>query len=147
MEGSHESKTVEVEVGYKPEDELVVEKQGTQRDVHDMARMGKIQLLRVNWYPSKSKYLANRRFAAKLRLLFDSWLLHDPYELLGDADSVRNEKGQYRIVVDWEPQNNRFRAYKWWYCRRNIHLHYHLHRFWIGCGLNGGDGIDVRDIR
>ena len=59
MEGSTDLKTdvyhhsdVEVEVGYKPEDELVVEKHGTQRDVLDMARMGKIQQLRVRVYRS-----------------------------------------------------------------------------------------------
>lgn len=62
MEGSTDLKTdvyhhpdVKVEVGYKPEDELVVEKHGTQRDVLDMARMGKIQQLRVRVYRSNRR--------------------------------------------------------------------------------------------
>lgn len=36
-----------VEIASKPKDELVVEKHGTQRDAHDMARMGRVQLRRV----------------------------------------------------------------------------------------------------
>lgn len=32
---------------------------------------------------------------------------------------------------------------EWWYRRRNIYLHIHLLRLWIGCTVNGGDGINV----
>ena len=48
MEGSTDAKTdVYHEVAYEPEDDLVFEKRGTEHDAHDMARMGKVQLLRV----------------------------------------------------------------------------------------------------
>lgn len=52
MEGSTDAKSdvyhhPHVEVAYKPDEEFNVEKYGTQRDMHDMARMGKVQLLRV----------------------------------------------------------------------------------------------------
>ena len=52
MEGSTDAKTdvyhhPPVELAYQGDDELVGEKYGTARDVNDMARMGKVQLLRV----------------------------------------------------------------------------------------------------
>lgn len=60
---------VEVEVGYKPEDELVVEKLGTQRDVLDMARMGKIQQLRVRVSRSKWRTYCSLTQSATLALI------------------------------------------------------------------------------
>ena len=36
-----------LDVAIESGDELVIEKKGTRRDVNDMARMGKIQVLRV----------------------------------------------------------------------------------------------------
>ena len=41
-----------VEVANESGDEIVVEKKGTRRDVNDMARMGKIQVLRVKLFPT-----------------------------------------------------------------------------------------------
>ena len=52
MEGFSDTKTdvfhhPPVEVAYESTEGNVVKKYGTQRDMHDMARMGKIQSLRV----------------------------------------------------------------------------------------------------
>ena len=38
----------QLEVAAESGDELVIEKKSTRRDVNDMARMGKVQVLRVN---------------------------------------------------------------------------------------------------
>ncbi|KAL8698786.1 MAG: hypothetical protein Q9201_006378 [Fulgogasparrea decipioides] len=62
MEGSSKVKTdvyqyPPVDVTSEPGYELVVEKHGTERDAHDMARMGKIQVLRVKLYLMKTKLL------------------------------------------------------------------------------------------
>lgn len=65
MDGSAETKTVvyehpPVEVTSDPGYGLVVEKHGTERDAYDMARMGKVQMLRVRPCPTESKLLLNR---------------------------------------------------------------------------------------
>jgi len=64
MEGSIDDKTdvhfrPHVDVAYTPDDELVVQKHGTENDVQDMARMGKVQSLRVKPYQLKSKLSLN----------------------------------------------------------------------------------------
>ncbi|KAL8718986.1 MAG: hypothetical protein Q9225_003944 [Loekoesia sp. 1 TL-2023] len=56
MEASIEAKadvyhSAPIEVACESDEQLVIEKHGTQRDVHDMARMGKVQLLR-RWHGS-----------------------------------------------------------------------------------------------
>lgn len=62
MEGSTDPKTdvyhhPTLEVAYEPDDELAVQKYGTERDVHDMERMGKVQSLRVRWWQLSLKQL------------------------------------------------------------------------------------------
>ena len=64
MEGSSDVKSdlyhhPPVKGANKPGDELVAEKYGTERDMHDMARMGKDQLLRVRLCHLNLKLLLN----------------------------------------------------------------------------------------
>jgi hypothetical protein len=84
-----------VDVVYTPEDDLVVEKNGTGHDVLDMARMGKIQSLRV-WL-CQVKSFPSLMYPAQLRLLFDPRILHDPDEFVGDCNGVGT------ISHPWKP--------------------------------------------
>lgn len=91
MEGSTDAKTEvyhhpHVEVEVEPADEDVVKKYGTGRDMHDMARMGKVQSLRVRLPIELEAF--TQLFPAQLRLLFDIRIFHDFDEFMGDSDRV-----------------------------------------------------------
>lgn len=91
MEASIEAKanvyhSAPIEVACESDEQLVIEKHGTRRDVHDMARMGKVQLLRVKL--SIELRAIAQLSSAQLRLLLDLRVFHDFDEYVGGSNSV-----------------------------------------------------------
>ena len=124
-----------LDVAMESSDELVIEKKGTRRDVNDMARMGKLQVLRVRLL-IRCFELSLKQRSAQFWFLFDPRVLHGLDGFLGSPIRVYISRPR-RLVAYADLQVGHICVDKRRHCRCYIHISFRLSWLRTCSSLNG----------